>query len=525
MSANVIWLPLGARLDPSRRARGRPDGARSSRASSRSRPAPTRAWSPSACAPCCPPTSARRRPPDEPAGSRRRKKHEEHEEHENHERWLVTYADMLTLADGAVHRAVRDEPGRPEEVQRAQERSRRGLRRRRARSSRAPTRSSTARTPTAGPNLIVRAQVFENRRPRSRSSSRTRSTPRSSSGSARGRRRRRRRPTAQGDRGADREGRSARRAPATTSGPRSTSAASWSAWCHDTWSSSRTWRQLSPRGQAVVDTLTPVLRDLSERPAHRRPHQPGAGPPALLRDRLGPLGRPGGDRAAPAQRGRRHPGEPALRCPRSATRARSSTRAKPGSQRGEQAGRHRRPPGDRARSPSQLIERRAWTPERAPTRESTDERDSHEGATDGTAEDEAAEEKPKRSKKKMLIIAPRACCCVGGAGYWFFLKPTGGDAAPVPGEIVALDSIQINLAGRPLPRARPGPPAGRGRRPRSTAARRWTRRSTSSAAGPSTRWRMTKDRKQLKDELAGRARESATRERFMEVYFTDFVTQ
>src|SRR6478609_8831217 len=27
----------------------------------------------------------------------RRKKHEEHEEHENHERWLVTYADMLTL--------------------------------------------------------------------------------------------------------------------------------------------------------------------------------------------------------------------------------------------------------------------------------------------------------------------------------------------------------------------------------------------------------------------------------------------
>jgi chemotaxis protein MotB len=30
-------------------------------------------------------------------GSGRRKKPEEHEEHENHERWLVTYADMLTL--------------------------------------------------------------------------------------------------------------------------------------------------------------------------------------------------------------------------------------------------------------------------------------------------------------------------------------------------------------------------------------------------------------------------------------------
>lgn len=27
----------------------------------------------------------------------RRKRHEEHEEHENHERWLITYADMITL--------------------------------------------------------------------------------------------------------------------------------------------------------------------------------------------------------------------------------------------------------------------------------------------------------------------------------------------------------------------------------------------------------------------------------------------
>jgi chemotaxis protein MotB len=30
-------------------------------------------------------------------GGRRKKKHEEHEEHVNHERWLVSYADMLTL--------------------------------------------------------------------------------------------------------------------------------------------------------------------------------------------------------------------------------------------------------------------------------------------------------------------------------------------------------------------------------------------------------------------------------------------
>ncbi|MBA2955771.1 OmpA family protein [Nocardioides sp. MAH-18] len=31
------------------------------------------------------------------SAAKRRRRHEEHEEHQNHERWLVTYADMLTL--------------------------------------------------------------------------------------------------------------------------------------------------------------------------------------------------------------------------------------------------------------------------------------------------------------------------------------------------------------------------------------------------------------------------------------------
>lgn len=30
-------------------------------------------------------------------GGKRKQKHEEHEEHVNHERWLVSYADMMTL--------------------------------------------------------------------------------------------------------------------------------------------------------------------------------------------------------------------------------------------------------------------------------------------------------------------------------------------------------------------------------------------------------------------------------------------
>jgi flagellar FliL protein len=64
-----------------------------------------------------------------------------------------------------------------------------------------------------------------------------------------------------------------------------------------------------------------------------------------------------------------------------------------------------------------------------------------------TKDDEATTEgaeQPKKSKKKLLIIVV-ALVVVAGAGYWFFLKPSGGEAAPVPGEVVPLEAIQINL--------------------------------------------------------------------------------
>lgn len=54
-------------------------------------------------------------------------------------------------------------------------------------------------------------------------------------------------------------------------------------------------------------------------------------------------------------------------------------------------------------------------------------------------------EESKGSKKKLLVIVV-ALLLVGGAAYWFFLKPSGSTPEPVPGEIVTLDSTQINLA-------------------------------------------------------------------------------
>ena len=70
-----------------------------------------------------------------------------------------------------------------------------------------------------------------------------------------------------------------------------------------------------------------------------------------------------------------------------------------------------------------------------------------------------------------------------GAGYWFFLKPAGGaEKAPEPGVVVKLDAIQINLADGHYLKVGIALQASKDAAEDSTAARRWTRRSTCSAA-------------------------------------------
>jgi flagellar protein FliL len=65
-----------------------------------------------------------------------------------------------------------------------------------------------------------------------------------------------------------------------------------------------------------------------------------------------------------------------------------------------------------------------------------------------TAEKDAEKEaEEKKGGKKKLIIIVVAVLALAGAGYWFFLKPSGPAPAPAPGEIVTLDSTQLNLAG------------------------------------------------------------------------------
>ena len=60
---------------------------------------------------------------------------------------------------------------------------------------------------------------------------------------------------------------------------------------------------------------------------------------------------------------------------------------------------------------------------------------------------EEGEAPAKKSKKKLLIVALVGILAVGGAGYWFLVKPSAPAGPPHPGQVVKLDSIQVNLAG------------------------------------------------------------------------------
>jgi len=64
-------------------------------------------------------------------------------------------------------------------------------------------------------------------------------------------------------------------------------------------------------------------------------------------------------------------------------------------------------------------------------------------ALDTRPEVAAEQEKKPRSKKKILIVA-LVVLLLAGAGWWF-LHPKG-PSKPQPGQIMSLDSTQINLA-------------------------------------------------------------------------------
>ena len=61
------------------------------------------------------------------------------------------------------------------------------------------------------------------------------------------------------------------------------------------------------------------------------------------------------------------------------------------------------------------------------------------------AAETAAPEEQKRGRGKLIIILVTLLLLSGGAVWWFLLRPTA-PPEPVPGEVVTLEPIQVNLA-------------------------------------------------------------------------------
>lgn len=140
------------------------------------------------------------------------------------------------------------------------------------------------------------------------------------------------------------------------------------------------------------------------------------------------------------------------------------------------------------------------------------------------AEEQEAPAPEKKSKKKLILILV-ALLGVGGGVYWFMFKPAPEKKEPEPGEVVALESIQINLAGghylkigialQATADAGHGPPDGS--KALDSTIKLFSGKSMQELALP-------KQREHLKEKLLHELEERYHHE-VIDVYFTEFVTQ
>jgi flagellar protein FliL len=60
--------------------------------------------------------------------------------------------------------------------------------------------------------------------------------------------------------------------------------------------------------------------------------------------------------------------------------------------------------------------------------------------------DVRSEEKAAPGRGRKVLVGLVALALVGAAAWWFVLRPSAGSEQPHPGEMLALESTQINLA-------------------------------------------------------------------------------
>jgi flagellar FliL protein len=131
---------------------------------------------------------------------------------------------------------------------------------------------------------------------------------------------------------------------------------------------------------------------------------------------------------------------------------------------------------------------------------------------------------PPKSKKKLLIVVLVGGLLIAAGGWFFVLAPASATSAPKPGAVVALEPIQVNLAGGhylklglalQITADTKTPPDGS--KALDTAIALFSGRSMAELVRPGQRARLKKRlTKNLKHRYDGEV---------MAVYFTDFVTQ
>ena len=135
---------------------------------------------------------------------------------------------------------------------------------------------------------------------------------------------------------------------------------------------------------------------------------------------------------------------------------------------------------------------------------------------------EAAVEPPARSRRTVLVAAVLILALAAGA-WWFMVRPAGADEAPKPGEVLQLESIQVNLAGGHYLKigialqAIEDAEHVEGSKALDATIELFSGRSMAELADPKRRAQL---RSALEEELDDRYHGEV-----MEVYFTDFVTQ
>ena len=130
-----------------------------------------------------------------------------------------------------------------------------------------------------------------------------------------------------------------------------------------------------------------------------------------------------------------------------------------------------------------------------------------------------------RGKKKLITIALVAVMVVSGAAWFLFLKPgLAAGKAPEPGQVLGLQSIQVNLSdgnylklGIALQLTMDVKEAPDGSKALDTAIDLFSGRSMVDLIRPG-------QRDKLKEQLANELRKRYDGE-VIDVYFTEFVTQ